>query len=80
MFLVQLRSNLEDIINPQNNHFLSYDLLDINPQEVYKSKKEQELAVFELSKGISCLVKEEYPSAFQQLCEKFEEICRKLRK
>ncbi len=78
-FLVQLRNNLEDMINPEANHFLTYDLLEINPHEVYRSKREQELAVFELGKGISCLIKEKYPSALERLCEKFEEICSKLR-
>jgi len=68
------------ISDTKNNHFKSYDLLDINPQEVYKSKREQELAIFELSRGIACLIKEDNPSAFQRLCEIFEEICRKLRK
>ena len=77
MFLVQLKSNLEmNIIDTKLNHFLSYDLLNISPQQVFKSKREQELAVFELSKGITCLIKEKHPSAFQRLCEKFEETCR----
>ena len=67
------------MINPEINHFLDYDLLSINPHEVFKSKREQELAVFELSKGIVCLIKEKHPSAFHRLCEKFEEICKKLR-
>jgi len=40
IFLVQLRSNLEEIIHPKLNHFLSYDLLDTSPQQVFKSKKE----------------------------------------
>jgi len=44
------------MINPESNHFLSYDLLEINPQEIFKSKREQELAVFELSKGIACMI------------------------
>ena len=67
------------MINPESNHFLSYDLLEINPHEVYRSKREQQLAVFELSKGISCMIREKHPSAFQRLCENFEEICKKLR-
>ena len=51
------------MINPESNHFLEYDLLSINPHEVYKSKREQQLAVFELSKGIACMIKENNPSA-----------------
>jgi hypothetical protein len=78
---VQLRTNLEDMISDTKiNHFLTYDLLNINPQEVFKSKREQELAVFELCRGIACMIKENNPSAFQRLCKIFEEICRKLRK
>ena len=80
MFLVQLRSKLEDRINPKSNHFLSYDLLNINPYQVFKSKREQELAVFEMSKGFAYLIKENNPSAFQDLCFQLEEICRKLGK
>jgi hypothetical protein len=79
MFLVQLRSNLEDFINPKSNYFLSYDLLNISPYQVFKSKGEQELAIFELSKGIAYLVKEKEPSAFQELCSPLDDTCNKLR-
>ena len=58
MFLVQLRSSLEEIINPKLNHFLSYEELKISPQQVFKSKKEHELALFELSLGLSKLLNE----------------------
>jgi len=78
--MVHIRNNLENIINPENNHFIDYDLLSINPHQVYKSKQEQKLAIFEISKGISCLIKEKHPGAFQYLCESFEETCSKLRK
>ena len=57
-----------NIIDTKLNHFLSYDLLNISPQQVFKSKREQELAIFELSKGIAYLIKEKEPSAFQELC------------
>jgi len=81
MFLVQLKSNLENnIINTQSNHFLSYELLDIGPQQVFKSKREQKLAIFELSRGIAHLIKEKHPSAFQKLCSLLYETCNKLRK
>ena len=62
------------------NPFLSYDLLNISPQQVFKPKMEQELAIFELSKGIAYLIKEKEPSAFQELCSSLEETCNKLRK
>jgi hypothetical protein len=81
MFLVQLRSNLEmNIIDTKLNHFLSYDLLNISPQQVFKSKREQELAIFELSRGIAYLIKENEPSVFQELCSSLDETCNRLRK
>ncbi len=80
MFLVQLKSNLEyNIIDTKLNHFLSYDLLNISPHQVYKSKREQELAIFELSRGIAYLIKENDPSAFQELCSLLDDTCNKLR-
>lgn len=78
-FLVQVRNNLEDMINPETNYFISYDLLSIDPLKVFKSKREQKLAIFEISKGISCLINEKHPGAFQYLPESFEETCSKLR-
>ena len=81
MFLVQLKSNLEDnIINTKSNHFLSYESLNISPQQVFKSKKEQKLAIFELSRGIANLIKEKHPTAFQKLCKLLYETCNKLKK
>jgi len=62
------------------NPFLSYDLLNISPQQVFKPKMEQELAIFELSKGIAYLIKEKEPSAFQEICSSLDETCDKLRK
>jgi hypothetical protein len=80
MFLVQLKSNLENnIIDTKTNHFLSYDLLNISPQQVFKSKKEQKLAIFELSRGIANLLKEKHPTTFQKLCSLLNETCNKLR-
>ncbi|MFE3845946.1 UPF0058 family protein [Thermoplasmatota archaeon] len=77
---MQVRNNLEDMIKRDDNHFIEYDMLNISPQHVYKSKCEQKLGIFELSMGISCLIKDDNPSAFQDLCETFEETCKKLRK
>jgi len=68
------------MINPEQNHFLNYDLLEIYPHEVFRSKREQKLAVYELCKGLSNLVSEKHPSAFDFICRKFEELCSKLRK
>ena len=81
MFLIQLKSNLENnIIDSKFNHFLSYDLLNISPQQVFKSKREQELAIFELSKGITYLIKENEPSAFSKISSILDKTCNKLRK
>ena len=62
------------------NPFLSYDLLNISPYQVFKSKREQELAIFELSRGIAYLIRENEPSAFQEVCSSLDETCNKLRK
>ena len=62
------------------NPFLPYDLLNISPHQVFKSKREQELAIFELSRGIAYLIRENESSAFQELCSSLEETCNKLRK
>jgi hypothetical protein len=80
-FLLQLRLNLEDkIIDTKLNHFSSYDSLNISPHKVFKSKNEQELAIFELSRGISNLISEYDPSTFSEICSNLNETCNKLRK
>ena len=81
MFLVQLKSYLENnIIDTKLNHFLSYDLLNICPQHVFKSKSEHELAIFEISRGIAYLIRGNESSAFQELCSLLDDTCNKLRK
>lgn len=64
MFLFQLKLNLEEIIDPKLNHFSEYDSLEMSPQQVFKSKKEHQVAIFELSKGISSMIKENNPSIY----------------
>jgi hypothetical protein len=78
---MQLRSNLENnIIDTKSNHFLSYDLLNVSPQQIFKSKTEQKLAIFELSRGIVNLIQEKQPTAFQRLRNLLDNTCDKLRK
>ena len=67
------------MINPETNHFLDYDLLEINPYEVYKSKREQQLAVFELSKGISDMLNHNDNPIFQKIYDDLENLCNNLR-
>ena len=57
MFLLQLKNHLEKMVdNNDGLVFQSYYELDVTPYQIYKSKREQELAVFILSKGIAKLL------------------------
>jgi len=57
MFLLQLKNHLDDMVdNNDGLEFQSYDKLNVKPYQVYKSKREQELAVFTLSIGIANLL------------------------
>ena len=56
-FLLHLKSNLGEIVdNNGGGEFKSYDKLNISPYEVFKSKREHEVAVFILSSGIATLL------------------------
>ena len=56
-FLLQLKTHLDDMIdNNRGEEFQSYDKLNVTPYQVYKSKREQKLAIFTLSKGIATLL------------------------
>jgi len=53
-FLLQLKNHLEEMVdNNDGLVFQSYDKLNVTPYQVYKSKREQELAIFTLSRGIA---------------------------
>ena len=68
MFLIQLRIHLENMVENNNPQaFLSYVKLDVRPHQVHKSKKEHKLAVFELSKGIAEMMRDNNHSAFQRI-------------
>lgn len=57
-FLLHLRTQVEDLVGNNNgtNDFHRYEILDVTPYQVYKSKREHTLAVFTLSKGIADLL------------------------
>ena len=56
MFLLQLKNHLEDMIDNYDGwEFQSYEKLDVSPYQIYKSKKDHEIAIFTLIKGIENL-------------------------
>lgn len=56
-FLLHIRNCLEDQVQPIDDHyFADYDALHVQPQQLFKPKKDQQQAVFELCKGISRLL------------------------
>ena len=55
-FLLHIRNCLEDQLQSfDNQYFTEYDNLKVQPQQLFKPKKDQQQAVFELCKGISRL-------------------------
>lgn len=60
--------------------FLSYNKMNIFPQQVNKTKYEYELAVSELSNGIADLSQENNRSAFQKIHNRLEEVQVRFRK
>ena len=58
----------------------SYDKLDIIPHQIHKSKKEHNMAIFELSKGIANLLQENDYSISQQIHDSLERMCNRFRK
>ncbi|MCJ7570680.1 MAG: UPF0058 family protein [Candidatus Thermoplasmatota archaeon] len=56
-FLLQIKSHLNELVdNNDGQEFQSYDKLNVTPYQIYKSKREQKLAVFTLSMGIANLL------------------------
>lgn len=55
--------------------FSSYDNLEVQPQQIFKSKQKQELAVFELCRGIEQMLLKVDPLCSRELLLKLEEIC-----
>ena len=60
--------------------FRSYDELDITPHQIFKSKNDHNLAVFELSKCIANLLKENDCPFSKQIFDDFENICGRFRR
>ena len=81
VFLFKLKINLEEMVenyNPQT--FLIYDKLDISPHQVHKSKDEHKLAIYELSKGIANMLKDDNTnSVFQKIYDGLDMICNRFR-
>ena len=79
-FLLQLKSNLENMIEKKDgNIFLSYEILNIGPHKIHKSKKEHKLAIFELSKCIANFLEENDSSPFSIICNDLEVVCKRFR-
>jgi len=55
MFLLQIKSYFEKHWNYQNtvDFFSRYNQLEVQPQQVFKSKKDHRYAVLELCKGLN---------------------------
>jgi len=56
--------------------FLSYDSLNTGPHKIHKSKTEHKIAIFELSKGIAFLLKNNNSKLFQKVCDDLDEMCK----
>ena len=66
-FLLELKSNLGGMLgNNGGGEFLSYDKLNISPNQVYKSKREHRVAIFTLSEGIATLFSNNNYSGFEK--------------
>jgi hypothetical protein len=79
-FLLQLRTNLENMIENNNPElFFSYEQLNTGPHKIHKSKTEHKLAIFELSKCIANLLKQENSHLFQKICEDLEKMCERFK-
>ena len=80
MFLLQLRTQLDNMAEKDNSQvFLSYDEMNLFPQQVHRTKDEHELAVFELSKGIVGLLQENNRSTFQNTYDSLDGMCDRFR-
>lgn len=78
--LLHIRSYLEENIDSDGaSFFQSYDQLEVQPQQVFKSKKDQLLAVFELCRGIEHLLDEEETVMSQRMIRNLDLICERLR-
>ena len=80
-FLLQVRSYMGSVNEEEKlQTFDDYDLLNIGPQHVFKSKGDQKLAVFELSKGLAKMSKSNKDSSFERIVHGFDQIINRIRK
>mgnify|MGYP006287173435 CR=1 FL=1 len=77
--LLHIRSYLEEKIGSDGSSFFYYDELDVQPQQVFKSKKDQLHAMFELCRGIEQLLTEEETELSQRMIRNLDLICKRLR-
>jgi hypothetical protein len=74
-FLLELKSNLGNIVdNNGGKEFLSYDKLNILPNQVYKSKREHRVAIFTLSEGIATLLANNNFSGFEKTSKRLNQM------
>lgn len=74
-FLLQLKIHLESMVeNDGSKTFFAYDKLDINPCQVYKSKREHKLAVFKLSKGIADLLRDNDCPGLEKISNRLDQM------
>ena len=72
-FLLQLKTHLEDLIgNDGLEQFEVYNLLNVTPYQVYKSKREHTLAVFTLSKGIADMLVDHNFTGLEKISTRLE--------
>lgn len=72
-FLLQLKTHLEDLIgNDGIEQFEIYNILNVTPYQVYKSKREHTLAVFTLSKGIADLLLDNSYTGLEKISSRLE--------
>ena len=72
-FLLQLKNHLEDLVgNDGIEQFEIYNILDVTPYQVYKSKREHTLAVFTLSKGIADLLLDNSFTGLEKISTRLE--------
>jgi hypothetical protein len=72
-FLLQLKTHLEEIIGADGiEQFEIYNVLNVTPYQVYKSKREHTLAVFTLSKGIADLLIENRFMGLEKISSRLE--------
>jgi len=64
----------------ETDAFTDYDMLSTGPQHVFKSKDEQKLAVFELSRGLATLGVNGKENSFQRVVQGFDQIIKRIRK